>query len=156
MKIAIDFDGTIAQYDGWQGADVCGDPIPGALAFMEQLVEWGYKPWIFSARAVDGADAIAKWVETHGFGHVVFGITHEKSYQFVAFVDDRAHRFTGRYGDLLDALGPRRRPVPPKNREISNTGRHIKNPSPGCVCGCRKCAIDRVMPSPGSRKMGSV
>ena len=31
MKIAIDLDGTLAEYDGWKGIDNIGKPIKGAV-----------------------------------------------------------------------------------------------------------------------------
>lgn len=42
MKIiAVDLDGTIAEYDGWKGDDIIGDPIPGAREFLLELSKLG-------------------------------------------------------------------------------------------------------------------
>ncbi len=39
----IDFDGVIAEYDGWRGPDVFGAPIPGV---REALQEFKRKRWL--------------------------------------------------------------------------------------------------------------
>ena len=28
LTVAVDLDGTLAEYDGWKGEDVIGDPLP--------------------------------------------------------------------------------------------------------------------------------
>jgi len=48
--IAVDLDGTLAQYFGWQGIDHFGDPFPGAVEFTHQLKELG-EVWIHSCRS---------------------------------------------------------------------------------------------------------
>lgn len=35
--ICVDFDGVIAQYDGFKGNDIFGDPIDGVQSAMEVL-----------------------------------------------------------------------------------------------------------------------
>lgn len=35
--IALDLDGTVATYTGWQGPHHIGDPIDGAIEFIEKL-----------------------------------------------------------------------------------------------------------------------
>lgn len=37
--ICVDFDGVIAQYDGFKGNDIFGDPIDGVQSAMEVLKE---------------------------------------------------------------------------------------------------------------------
>lgn len=39
--IAVDLDGTLAEYDGWKGDDIIGDPIPGAKEFLLELGKLG-------------------------------------------------------------------------------------------------------------------
>lgn len=49
--ICIDFDGVIADYSkGFQGADVFGDPLPGAAAAITKLKLDGWKVIIFTTR----------------------------------------------------------------------------------------------------------
>ena len=50
MIIAIDFDGTIAQYDGWKGEEHFGEPIVGAVAAMQELKQLGHTLIIHTCR----------------------------------------------------------------------------------------------------------
>lgn len=38
--ICIDLDGTLAKYDKWKGLDDIGEPIDGAVEFVNGLAEW--------------------------------------------------------------------------------------------------------------------
>lgn len=91
LNIAVDFDGTIAQYSGWQGEDVCGEPYEKTEDFLQRL-SMHYHITIFSARASTekGKQAIIDWLNKYNFTEYVVAVTHEKLYSFVAFVDDRA------------------------------------------------------------------
>lgn len=40
--ICVDFDGVIAQYDGFKGNDIFGDPIDGVQSAMEVLKKKGF------------------------------------------------------------------------------------------------------------------
>ncbi len=48
--IAFDFDGVLAQYDGWKGIDVLGEPIQETIQTVRKLKEEGYKILIFTSR----------------------------------------------------------------------------------------------------------
>lgn len=48
--VAVDFDGVIAQYDGWKGVYVLGEPIEGAREFVQALRSHGYNILIYTAR----------------------------------------------------------------------------------------------------------
>ena len=48
--VLVDVDGVLAEYDGWEGLDHIGDPIPGARGFLERLSE-DYEVVIYSTRA---------------------------------------------------------------------------------------------------------
>lgn len=50
--IVFDFDGVIAEYDGWKGEDVFGKPIRSTIKVMEQLKEDGHKILIWTTRKV--------------------------------------------------------------------------------------------------------
>lgn len=106
IQIGIDFDGTIAHYDGWKGAASCGEPIAGAKEFLSSLVGMGFLVVIFSARAseFEGRRAIWDWVHQHGLQDLIHDVTHEKRYAFMFTVDDRAVSFTGSYSAVLDQL----------------------------------------------------
>ena len=38
-RVCVDFDGVLAQYDGWKGLDFTGQPVPGAVEFSRKLSE---------------------------------------------------------------------------------------------------------------------
>ncbi len=102
--IAVDFDGTIASYaDGWEGWDVVGEPIPGALEFLKALHKAGHRIMIFSARAraPEGKKAIEEWIVEYGLDDIIEGVTHEKLPYFSLIVDDRAIRFEENFRDIL-------------------------------------------------------
>ena len=100
-KFVIDLDGTLAQYDDWEGLFHLGDPIPGAVAFTKRLAADGSKIIIFTRRMhyIDNDlfteqkqqeihDFIADWLNKHGFAW-------DEIYQGqgkpdgTAFIDDR-------------------------------------------------------------------
>lgn len=99
--IACDLDGTLAEYESFQGATVIGNPIPEMVEKVKAALAAGAEVWIFTARimpqdnslkaaidAVQGLMAIANWCQ-QVFG-ALLPITHEKSPRFTEFWDDRA------------------------------------------------------------------
>jgi hypothetical protein len=38
-RVALDLDGVLAEYDGWEGIDEIGAPLPGAKEFAEKLAK---------------------------------------------------------------------------------------------------------------------
>lgn|SRR5512135_258223 len=106
MNIGLDFDGTLAQYSGFAGMDVTGEPLPGALSFLKALHELGCHIAIFSARAKDarGKLAIERWLDQHGVRQYVELVTHEKLPDYDVIIDDRAIHFDGDYKVVLKEL----------------------------------------------------
>ena len=105
--IAIDFDGTIAKYDEYEGWDNVGKPMPEALQFLRTVARLGYPLTIFSARARDpgGKRAIEQWVKKYKLDDIIKLVTHEKLPEFLLFVDDRAIRIEdGNYRDVLKQI----------------------------------------------------
>jgi|GEM_PF-944016 len=49
--IAVDFDGVIADYNGWQGEDVLGAPRPDVIEALHKLRALGWKIIIHTTRA---------------------------------------------------------------------------------------------------------
>lgn len=49
--IGVDLDGTLAKYDGWQGIEHIGEPIPQMLERVKKWVAEGCDVRIFTARA---------------------------------------------------------------------------------------------------------
>jgi hypothetical protein len=48
--IGIDLDGTLAIYDGWNGPEHIGAPVPKMLKLVRELLADGNKVKIFTAR----------------------------------------------------------------------------------------------------------
>ena len=71
--IAVDLDGTLAEYTGWKSIAHIGDPYPGAKEFMAELKSKGYELVIYTARVslfwnkeLDiVVSYIRKWLATH-------------------------------------------------------------------------------------------
>lgn len=60
-SVCVDFDGVIAQENGWQGVDFLGDPIPGAKEFLENLSK-DFEIIIFTCRCTEGINGVEKGV----------------------------------------------------------------------------------------------
>ena len=88
--IGVDLDGTLAKYGEWKGDDHIGEPVPGILVIVKQMVEMGRDVRIFTARANNpkGRKPIEDWCEKH-IGKVL-PITAKKDYQMIYCIDDRA------------------------------------------------------------------
>lgn len=104
--IGVDLDGTLAQYDGWQGVEHVGAPVPAMLARVKEWLRLGGDVRIFTARASvrsDAAQAIAaieKWCLQH-IG-VILPITNCKDYGMVELWDDRAVQVIKNTGQRAD------------------------------------------------------
>jgi adenylylsulfate kinase len=60
--IAVDFDGVIADYDGYLGPGVLGAPRPDVRAAMRKLREEGWKIVVHTTR---GQEEIAEYLARH-------------------------------------------------------------------------------------------
>jgi len=99
QTVAVDLDGTLAQYKGWKGAHIIDPPLPGAVDFVKQLLDEGYDVIVFTTR--EDLTAVHKWLERHGFPQLV--VTNVKR-PAIAYVDDRAVRFDGDYAAALEGI----------------------------------------------------
>lgn len=115
LSIAVDFDGTLAEYDHWRGVAHLGKPIPEMVRKVHQVLAAGGEVTIFTARVNPGhgtwEDAlsatrsyvlIAEWCQRH-LG-VLLPITHEKSRDWEEMWDDRAKQVIPNMGVFLDEL----------------------------------------------------
>lgn len=103
---AVDLDGTLAIYDGWQGADHIGEPVPAMLAQVKDLLAKGERVKIFTARvsAEDGThnqsrDLIEAWCDKH-VGQKL-EVTCRKEFSMIAFFDDRAIQVIANTGEPI-------------------------------------------------------
>lgn len=110
--IALDLDGTIAQYDKFEGVDVIGDPIEGAQDFVDKLSKLG-EVIIYTTRMnpdMDNKytqdelfDIIKSWMNKHKFPDVEIYIGQGKPLADV-YVDDRAFNLNpGKESNTIDA-----------------------------------------------------
>lgn len=98
--IGVDLDGTLAHYEGWQGAQHVGDPIPAMVERVKRWLAHGHKVKIFTARVShDGSPrrmaeanearvAIEHWCAVH-LGQTL-PATNVKDYAMIELWDDRA------------------------------------------------------------------
>ena len=53
LTIAVDFDGVIADYDGWKGNQTFGSPRSDVIEALQVLRSEGWKIVIYSTRGVE-------------------------------------------------------------------------------------------------------
>jgi hypothetical protein len=96
--IGVDLDGTLALYDGFEGPDIIGEPVPAMLERVKRWLADGKDVRIVTARVAihclkDELDyamfmpAWEKWSQKH-LGRVL-PVTCQKDYQMVELWDDR-------------------------------------------------------------------
>lgn len=103
---AVDLDSTLAYYDGWQGPEHIGEPVPLMAARVETWLEEGKTVKVFTARAASSYQhrdiaitAIQDWTEQH-FG-VRLEVTAEKDFGMIQLWDDRARQVRENTGILV-------------------------------------------------------
>lgn len=116
--ICLDFDGVIHSYtSGWKGArNIPDDPVPGAIEFMDRMLDEGWDVVIHSSRArhFGGISAMRAWLKKHSgsmyyecMGHL--GLEDVRFARWkpsaVVTIDDRAMTFTGRWPELSEIKG---------------------------------------------------
>lgn len=99
--IGVDLDGTLAHYEGWQGADHIGQPIP---AMMDRVRGWlaaGQVVKIFTARAAvpEQIPPVKRWLEANGLPDL--DVTNVKDFSMVELWDDRCYRVRTNTGEAL-------------------------------------------------------
>lgn len=102
--VCIDFDGVLAQYDGWKGEDALGDPAPGALEFVKRLLDEGHTIAVHTTRP---SGVIHRWLEKHGFmldGYREMIYANREKPPALVYIDDRGFRFTGDWEAAYQAI----------------------------------------------------
>jgi hypothetical protein len=106
LTIAVDFDGVLAEYDGWKGHEVLGAPRSDVIHALRILREEGWKIIIHTTRA-----------EEHIIGYLRNNcipydeINHNSSYTncgskpvATVYWDDRALRYSGNAMNDLESI----------------------------------------------------
>jgi hypothetical protein len=101
--IAVDFDGVLADYEGWKGNEVLGEPRTDVIEVLHTLRHEGWKIVIHTTRAQEHiSDYLARYSIPYD------EVNHNSSYQnrgnkpvATIYWDDRALRYSGdAYRDL--------------------------------------------------------
>lgn len=116
--LCLDFDGVIHSYtSGWKGARVIpDDPVPGAIEFMDKMLDEGWDVVIHSSRAryFGGISAMRAWLKKHSGNmyHECMGHLGLEEVRFarwkpsaVVTIDDRALTFNGTWPELSEIKG---------------------------------------------------
>lgn len=98
--LALDFDGVMNTYHGWKGEDVMFNPAPGLNGFLNWCKANGWEVVVFTTR---DPSRVREWLEQHFLSSYIFDVTNTKPLA-LAYVDDRAFRFTGSFEDIITAL----------------------------------------------------
>lgn len=106
QTIAVDFDNTIATYDGWGDGQIHGEEMPGAFNALLTLINRGYDVVILTARPADQVNAwmLLKWP------FKMFPVPKATNTKppAVVYIDDRAIKFENwKEILLLDELFPK-------------------------------------------------
>lgn len=90
--IAVDLDGTLAEYEGYKWEGYIGKPIPLMMERVKRWLDKGMKVKIFTARATDSGEIpyIKKWLSDNGLPDLE--ITNCKDYGMIELWDDKARR----------------------------------------------------------------
>jgi len=104
--IAVDFDGVIADYDGWKGAGVLGPPRRDVREALRVLHAEGWKIIIHTTR---GETEISAYLVEHGIPH--HEINRNSDYRTLGtkpvadvYWDDRAFRYSGDAGRDVELI----------------------------------------------------
>jgi len=95
--LAVDFDGTIAQYKGYAGRGVFLDPNPGAADALRALKAKGWDIIVFTCRTE--VDDLRAYLDAHGIPHDAINVGLDKSFESSGkvyadiYLDDRAVTF---------------------------------------------------------------
>lgn len=112
--IAIDFDGTLFEYDGWKNSKHYGEPIDGAKEAVEKLRDRGFKIMIFTTRGNEDAvkEALEKYDIPYDYINENPHVPLEAEISDVKppanyYIDDRAVAFKGDWKDVMKEIDER-------------------------------------------------
>lgn len=114
--IGVDFDGTLAKYDGWKGPTDLGEPIPAMVERVKRWLAEGREVRIFTARVslagrpgdsvtnalemIATRSAIRSWCLEH-LGQRL-PVTCEKDLNMIELWDDRCVQVEPNTGRRMD------------------------------------------------------
>lgn len=102
FKVAVDLDGTLAEYDGWKGPHVIGEPIANVARLLRFLNELdGVEIFIFTCRTnktinheygvntIEVVASIRNWLNDNDLSFIGINLDDGKPFAHV-YLDDRA------------------------------------------------------------------
>ncbi len=103
--IAVDLDGTLAHYEGWQGEDHIGAPIPVMVERVKRWLAEGYEVRIFTARMFreSSRESRERLIKAWTLEHIGVELqpTCIKDFDMIELWDDRAVQVVPNTGELL-------------------------------------------------------
>jgi hypothetical protein len=93
-KLAIDFDSTLCDKN-W-------NPIPDSVKWTHWLSDLKYELYICTSRPREDWLSMRHWLKKYGFPRL--RITNKKELDTIAYIDDRAIRFTN-WNDIRKYFG---------------------------------------------------
>jgi len=97
--IGVDFDGTLAEYNGWVSAEHIGKPIPVMVDRVKAWLAEGLDVRILTART-EAHGHIMVWCQEH-IGRAL-PITNKKDFGMVELWDDRCVAVEANTGRMLN------------------------------------------------------
>ena len=87
--IGSDLDATLAYYDGWEGFDHIGKPIPEMVIRVKEWIAQGFEVRVFTARASHekGIQPVKDWLKKHHLPEME--VTCPKDFDMIECWDDR-------------------------------------------------------------------
>ena len=106
LTIAVDFDGVIADYDGWKGNQTFGSPRSDVIEALQVLRSEGWKIVIYSTRGVEEIKPylIANTVPFDEINQNSSYRTGGTKPVATDYWDDRACRYSGNAHDDLQVI----------------------------------------------------
>lgn len=107
FKIAVDLDGTLAEYDYWRGPDHIGAPIRNTVWLLRNFHSQNTEIFIFTCRTnktinreydvdtMEVVSTIRKWLNDNNLPFVGINLDDGKPFAHV-YLDDRATYFSKR------------------------------------------------------------
>lgn len=100
VRVSVDLNGVLDQYDGWAGQNKWYEPHPEARQFLKSLYKRGYRVCVYTARPLPGVWA---WLDDHDMSQYVTEVTNRKL-PSIAYIDDRGLTFKGDFKETLEEL----------------------------------------------------
>ncbi len=100
--IGVDLDGTLAEYNGWEGIEHIGKPIPKMMNRVKNWLDNGQQVKIFTARVSEGNKAIKPildWLSANDLPKL--DITNVKDMKMIELWDDRCKQVEINTGNVI-------------------------------------------------------